>query len=136
MEFGYNATVDYQDFIDIDDIHNTYLIALDEDGLSYFLSLETDCGIYNCLTWGPLFEKTIIDTFSVNYSQNTSESKAVARLIQQFLSSKKRSRETIQNSSSKNKYAKIIDVVSVSREELMKYSCDIFKEVESTYGSS
>lgn len=92
--FGYNSNTEYLDELELEDIHNVGLEAIDSDGYYYYISIKSTLGEYACLEFGPLSpdDDLLPDESTMRFSRGTSEDGNMRKLIQDFLKPKKRTR--------------------------------------------
>lgn len=89
--FNFNSTVTYNDSIDVEDIQNCCLEAVDSEGMVYYYLVSTDLGVSNSVMAGPYFVE-INDTASkctLSFSEYDASEYATKKEIKTFLSPKK-----------------------------------------------
>lgn len=99
MEFEYDGVTTYNNAIDINNIHQVCLKAMDDKGFDYYLIIRTLLGECSTLEFGPLVEGDSIlpDKTSINFERFDSDDYSIRKKIKNFLSPKNKGRNKIVN---------------------------------------
>ena len=115
-EFGYNSKPNYLDYLELEDIYNVALEAIDADGLLYYLYIRCSEGICTYIEYGPISmdDDILPDKSSIEFNRMKSKDAQIMSLIQKFLSPRKRLQSTKAKYDNKktggSNYAKIVEV--------------------------
>ena len=127
-EYGYNGSIQYADYLELEDNMNFALEAYDSDGLCYYLVAYTRLGTTTTLEWGPLsLEDDIVPEESIiKYNKFDCDEKEIDNAITKFLSSKKRLTSHKKNPFDKSKRTKIVEVNVLEIEEALTHGINLF----------
>ena len=91
MIFDYLRTIQAMDSISIEDIGNTCITALNDDGLEWFLIIETINGWTKVTSFGPLKVDSIklSTSFSYNFYEKDFSEKSINKTIDNFINNPK-----------------------------------------------
>ncbi len=91
MIFDYLRTVQAMDSISIEDIGNTCINALNDDGLEWYLLIETNNGWTKTTLFGPLKvdSDSLSTSFSYNYYEKDFSDKHISKTIETFINNPK-----------------------------------------------
>ena len=119
--FNYNGSVTYEDSVNVEDLGNTCLQAVDELNYCYFFITKTSLGITSCLEYGPidLEDDLLPDETNIQFSRFEFSNKTIIKKINAFLMPKK-------NLLVKTKKCKIIQVTELSLKEALSFGVNIF----------
>lgn len=117
MEFEFDGETVYHNSIDIENIHQMCLKAMDEDGNSYWLIVRTLLGQCTSLEWGPLVEGDSIlpDSTSIRFERFDSDDNRLKKMVRAFLMPRGKLK------------SKIIQVTQESLEDSLGKGIDPFK---------
>ena len=92
MRFEYLATKQYLDAIDIDDIGNVCLNALNDFGDEYFLSIQTYLGWTEIKEFGPcVVDSNVVNNyFNLLYNRYEYNESKIIKTIEKFVNNDKR----------------------------------------------
>ncbi len=91
MIFDYLRTVQAMDTISIEDIGNTCINAFNDDGLEWFLVLETNNGWTKTTIFGPLKvdSNKLTTSFSYSFYEKDFSEKTINKTIDNFINNPK-----------------------------------------------
>lgn len=130
-EFAYNSKSSYLDNLELEDIYNVALEAIDSDGLLYYLCIKSSNGMSSILEYGPIeidSDKLPYNS-TIKYSKIKSKTKNLINIITKFLSSKKRLYSTKVNYEERknsSNTAKIIEVTQLDFNDALSRGVDLF----------
>ena len=92
MRFEYLATKQYLDAIDIEDIGNVCLNALNDFGDEYFLSIQTHLGWTEIKEFGPcVVDSNVVNNyFNLLYNRYEYNESKIIKTIEKFINNDKR----------------------------------------------
>ena len=92
MTFEYMATQTYLDSIDIDDLGNVCLNALNDNGDEYYLIVTTNLGWVEVIEYGPCTVdfNTISSYFNFNFTKFEYSDSKISKIIEKFINNDKR----------------------------------------------
>lgn len=94
--FKFNSELVYTAQIDIENILNTTIEAIDNHGNYYYLIINTSMGKSEILEFGPIIEDTdLSNNFTLTYSTCTASASTAIKVITKFLAPRKNLRSTI-----------------------------------------
>lgn len=92
MTFDYLRTVQAMDFIEIPDIGNTCVCAINDDAEEWYLIITTKNGWTNITSFGPLevdSDDHLKNSFNFNYFERDFEEKKIKKTISDFINNPK-----------------------------------------------
>ena len=120
-EYGYNGSVQYKDYLELEDNMNFALQAFDADFLSYYLIVYTKMGFTSMLEYGPLSQEddVVPEESHMKYTKFEANEKKVEEAIVKFLGPKKKLASHKKNPFDKTKTNKIVEVNQLSEKEVL-----------------
>ena len=124
--FNFNSSVSFESNVDVKDIFQTALEAIDNYGNLYYLLINTDLGRSSIIEFGPIIPDNddVSNNFTLTHINVECKTQQVSKIINKFLSP----RYGMKN--------KIIEAREITWEEAIEFCPNVYDFVNKTFKRS